>query len=120
MHSRFALAGHLLVLSRSLTRKEGIFSEYDYHLAEKGSQPADSDAIEIKIRFAERKSDEWPDEIAQILSDAVQVEESGLQSIILRVTSQYDDAHEDFNTSWDFLDLAGNELTRAKNPHNII
>lgn len=109
-----------ICLSRSLTRKGGVFSEYDYHLAEKGSQPAESDAIEIKLHFAERNADEWPDEVAQILADAIQVDDGGLQSVTLRVTSQYDDATEDFNTTWDFLDLVGNPLTKAKNPRYII
>ena len=107
-------------LSRSLTRKGGIFSEYDYHLPEKDSQPADSDAIEITLRFAEQSDDEWPDEVVQILGDAIQIDENDRQSVILRVQSKYDDPTEDFVTNWDFLDLAGNELTRAKAPRHII
>lgn len=107
-------------LSRSLTRKGRIFSEYDYHLPEKDSQPADSEAIDITLRFAEQSENEWPDEVVQILSDFIQVDENDLQIVILRVRSKYDNAIDDFATTWDFLDLAGNELTNAKAPRNII
>ena len=107
-------------LSRSLTRKGGIFLEYDYHLPEKDSQPIDSDAIEITLRFVEQSDGEWPDEVVQILSNAVQIDETGRQSVILRVQSKYDESTEDFVTNWDFLDLAGNELINAKAPRNII
>ncbi|MYB59446.1 MAG: DUF2813 domain-containing protein [Gemmatimonadetes bacterium] len=107
-------------LSRSLTRKGGIFSEYDYHLPEKDSQPIDSDAIEITLRFVEQSDGEWPDEVVQILSNAVQIDETGRQSVILRVQSKYDDSTEDFVTNWDFLDLAGETLINAKAPRHII
>ena len=107
-------------LSRSLTRKDSIFSEYDYHLLNKDSQPADSDAVEIILRFAEQTENKWPDEIAQILAPAVQVNEDGLQIIILRVRSKYEDATDDFVTTWKFLDLAGNELIKAQAPRYII
>ena len=107
-------------LSRSLTRRGGIFSEYDYHLPEKDSQPIDSDAIEITLRFVEQSDGEWPDEVVQILGDAVQIDEDDRQSVILRVQSKYDDSTEDFVTDWDFLDLAGNELINVKAPRNII
>ena len=107
-------------LSRSLTRKGGIFSEYDYHLPEKDSQPADSDAIEITLRFVEQSDGEWPDEVLQILGNAVQIDENDRQSVILRVQSKYDDSTDDFVTNWDFLDLVGNDLINAKAPRNII
>lgn len=107
-------------LSRSLTHRGRIFSEYDYHLPEKDSQPADSEAIDITLRFAEQSENEWPDEVVQILSDSIQIDENDLQIVILRVRSKYDNAIDDFATTWDFLDLAGNELTNAKSPRNII
>ncbi len=106
-------------LTRSLTRKGGIFFEYDYHLPQRASQPADSDPIEITLHFAEQVDDEWPDEVAQILGDVVQVNENGLQTVVLRVRSKYDNAMDDFVTTWDFLDLAGNELINAKAPRLI-
>jgi len=109
-----------ICLSRTLRGKGQAFSEYDYHLPEKNSQPVDSDPIEITIFFAEKEEGEWPDEIAQMMDPAVQVNDDGLQSIVLRVTSRYDEAIKDFNTNWDFLDLAGNALIKAKQPRFVL
>ena len=108
-----------ICLSRNLNRRSGTFTEYDYHLPERNSQPVDSEAIEITLRFAEQEDDEWPDEVSQILGDAVQIHENGRQVVILRVRSKYDDSVEDYTTVWDFLNLAGNELTNAKAPRFI-
>ena len=107
-------------LSRNLGRRNSAFSEYDYHLPEKDSQPMDSDGIEITLRFVERTENEWPDEILQALAEAVQLGDDGKQSIVFRVQSRYDDTLDDFVTSWDFLDLAGNKLIAAKAPVNLI
>ena len=107
-------------LSRTLTRRSGAFSEYDYHLPEKDSQPMDSEGIEITIRFLEQVENEWPDEVLQALAEAVQAGDDGKQSIVLRVQSRYDEVLDDFVTSWSFLDLAGNELIAAKAPVNLI
>ena len=108
-----------LCLSRSLTRKGGIFTEYDYHLPDRDSQPSDAEPIEISFRFAEKKEGEWPDEVIQMLSDAIQVDEGGRQSLTLRVTSRFDEALDDFNIVWDFLDANKHPLPKAKNPRNI-
>lgn len=108
-----------LCLSRSLTRKGGIFTEYDYHLPDKDSQPSDAEPIEISFRFAEKKEGEWPDEVIQMLSEAIQVDEEGRQSLTLRVTSRFDELLDDFNTVWDFLDSSGHPLPKAKNPRNV-
>ena len=107
-------------LSRSLTRRSGAFSEYDYHLPEKDSQPMDSEGIEITIRFLEQVEDEWPDEVIQALAEAVQAGDDGKQSIVFRVQSHYDEVLDDFVTSWGFLDLADNDLIAAKAPANLI
>ena len=107
-------------LSRNLTRRSGAFSEYDYHLPERDSQPLDSEGIEITIRFLEQVENEWPDEVLQALAEVVQAGSSGKQSIDFRVQSHYDEVLGDFVTSWGFLDLAGNELVAAKSPPNLI
>ena len=109
-----------LCLGRTLRGKAQTFSEYDYHLADKTSQPVDSDPIEITLHFAERKEGEWPDEIAQMLAEGVQVDVKGLQSVTLQVTSRYDEAVNDFTTNWDFLDLAGKVLIKAKQARFLI
>ena len=106
-------------LTRNLTRRSGAFSEYDYHLPDEHSQPIDSEEIEVSIRFVEKEENEWPDEVVQALAQAVQVRDDGTQSIIFRVQSGYDEVVGDFVTSWGFLDLAGNELTVAKDFRNL-
>lgn len=109
-----------ICLSRTLRGKAQTFSEYDYHLADKDGQPTDSEPVEIILYFSETKEGEWPDEITQMLAEAVQVDGKGLQSILLRVISKYDAAIEDFSTNWDFLDLAGKPLTKAKQTRLLI
>ena len=80
----------------------------------------DSEGIEITLRFLEQVENEWPDEVLQTLGDVIQLGDGGKQSIIFRVRSRYDDVLDDFVTSWDFLDLAGNELIAAKVTVNLI
>jgi putative ATP-dependent endonuclease of the OLD family len=107
-------------LTRSLTRKGMIFEEYDYHLPSSTSEPAKADPIEITLTFSEKDGKNWPDEISQLLEAAVQIDDADKQSVILRVKSGYDSSIGDFNTSYDFLDLSGNILIKAKNPRTII
>ena len=109
-----------LCLGRNLNRKGGIFGEYDYHLATKESQPSDSLPIQIKFHFSERSNGEWPPEVSQILSNAIQVGVDGRQKVILQVSSSFDDTLDDFVTDWNFLDLAGNAMLTAKLPRHII
>lgn len=104
-------------LSRSLTRKVSGFNEYDYHLAEPESQPADADPITITLFFKERHADEWSDAVVQTLDPASQIDPAdSLYTLTLRVTSRFDVDANNFVTDWDFLDGAGNPMTAAKNP----
>lgn len=107
-------------LTRSPTRRGVFFEEYDYHLNAQDAEPSESDPIEITLTFSEDQEDEWPDEISQMLSEAEQVDADGIRSIILRITSAYDAAVGDFATSYDFLDLSGNPLVKAKNSRHLL
>ena len=107
-------------LTRSLTRKGYVFDEYDYHLPDATSEPSKAKPIEITLTFAENTIDEWPDETSQMLDKAEQVDDNGLRSVILKVTSAYDAALNNFATNYDFLDLSGAALPKAKNPRTII
>jgi len=109
-----------ICLTRSLSRKGAVFEEYDYHLEDASAEPAKSEWIEITLTFGEKNEDEWPDEISQILADAEQVDDDGLRSVILRVKSGFDTAIKDYATEYDFLDLSGNPLVKAKNPRQLI
>lgn len=107
-------------LTRSLTRRSTVFEEYDYHLADVGSEPSKSKPIEITLTFSEAKEDEWPEEISQLLEKAEQVDANNIRSVTLRVTSSYDPAIADFSTTYDFLDLSRNALIQARNPKTLI
>lgn len=109
-------------LGRSLNRKSGQFSEYDYHLVDETSKPHEADPISLTFLFKESEVDEWPDEISQTLDEATQVDAiTGLTSLTLRISSQYDKAVGDFITQWDYLDGAGNPLSgKAKQPRMVI
>ena len=109
-----------ICLSRSLTRRGGIFSEYDYHLPHMDSQPVDSEGIEITLHFVERFVDDWPDEVIQTLSNAVQICEDGRQCVVLRVNSRFDNETDGYVTIWNFLNTQGDVLPNARNPRNII
>ena len=109
-----------LCLTRPIARRSSIFEEYDYHLPDNTADPSTADPIEITLRFDERKDDEWPAEVSQQLADAEQVDGAdGRRSITLRVKSSYDTSVGDFTTDFDFLDLAGSSLTKAKNLRTI-
>ena len=102
-------------LTRNLGRGWPIFDEYDHHLDASSADPSKTDPIEIVLDFSEREEDEWPSEVSQWLAEAVQIND-GLQCVRFRVQSIYESSISNFSTSWDFLDLAGNSLNKAKNP----
>ena len=99
---------------RPIMRRAAVFEEYDYHLTDSASEPSKTNPIEITLMFAEKEEDEWPEEVSQILAEAEQVDDQGLRSIRLRVKSSFDAAINDFATEYDFLDLSGNPLPKAK------
>ena len=89
-------------------------------MADSTTEPAKSEPIEIILRFAEREEDEWPDEVSQQLAEAEQVDSNGIRSVTLRVTSSFDPVNNNFATDYDFLDLSGNALIKAKSPRLLI
>lgn len=109
-----------LCLTRSFSRKAVIFNEYDYHFENASAEPTTARPIMITLTFSEKRQDEWPDEISQLLADAEQVNEQDLRSVTLRVMSQFVSTTNSFVTDYDFLNLAGEPLSAAKSPRNII
>lgn len=99
-----------ICLSRSLSRRAGAFSDFDHRLPNADTQPQDAEPIEITLSFLERDEGEWPEELAQTLNDAIGLTGDGKQAVILRVTSGYNPDAGDFQTSWTFLDPAGNPM----------
>ena len=109
-----------ICLTRSLARRGTVFDEYDYHLPSATAEPSGAPPIKITLRFAEKQENEWADEITQLLDAAEQVDNNGLRSVTLQVTSAFDTAIGDYATEYDFLDLSGSPLIRAKSPRYLI
>ena len=108
-----------ICLTRSFTRKSAVFDEYDYFLNGPTADPKSAPPIILTMTFQEREEDEWPDEISQRLDAAIQI--SGpIRSVTLQIKSEFDAVTGDFTTDYDFLDLAGKLLVKAKNPRMLI
>jgi putative ATP-dependent endonuclease of OLD family len=105
------LEGLRLILSRGFsTRRDGKFSEYDFHLKDATATPQSADQISIILHFAEEKSDEWPETVVQQMSEVTQVDDSGLNHIYLRAMGMYQAAASAFETKLVFIDNSGSEL----------
>lgn len=74
--------------------------------------------IMLTLTFEETAKGEWPDEVVQALSGAIQVMDDERQRVTLRVTAAYDSAISNFDADWTFLDLASNEL--PSKPRSLI
>ena len=109
-----------LSLTRPLTGKGAVFEEYDYHLEDASADPTKSQPIEITLTFEEREKDEWPDEVSQLLSEAEQISDDELRSVTLQIKSYFDSVTNDYITDYNFLNLSGESLIKAKNPRQII
>ncbi len=92
-----------------------MFEEYDYHWTDTSAEPSKTDPIEITLKFAESKRDEWPDAISQRLADTEQIDSNELRTVILRITSKFDAVINEFISDYDFLNLSGDPLVSANN-----
>ena len=101
-------------MNRGLGRRATPFSEYDFHLATEDAEPADAPPLVLTLTFEETQKDEWPDEIAQAFSNAIQTLDDERQQLCFRVMAKYDKATRDFAVEWSFLDKAGSPLPTAK------
>ena len=101
-------------LERLRGRGRGPFNEYDYHLPDDDSVPAEAAPIEIDLAFAETEAEPWSDEVVQALADLLARDDNDRARVALRVTSSFDRGAGDFLTDWDFLDASGNPLPERK------
>jgi len=101
-----------LVLTRGLgTRRGGQLSEYDFHMPNNASTPQGAAPVNIKLHFAEKQVDEWPEAVTQQLSEVVQPDiVTGLNHVWIQVSGLYNQQAENFETKWAFLNSAGAEL----------
>jgi len=97
-----------LCLSRAGTRRGGGLEDYDYHLPTAHAQPEQVDKLAIVLDF-ELTQDE-SDDLVQALGDVVVFDGSNTRHVILRLSSGFDSALNEFNSDWDFMDVEGNPL----------
>ena len=100
-----------ICLERLRGRGRGPFNEYDYHLSDEGSAPADSEPIQIQLSFVETDSESWTDEVVQALEGIVVFDDEDHRRVTLRVTSSFDRNGVGPATDWEFLDANGNPLS---------
>jgi putative ATP-dependent endonuclease of OLD family len=90
-----------------------VFDALDFHLSDVGAEPSSAAPIEIDIKFAEKSSGEWDDEVVGRFSrdGILQVDDSGLHHLHLHVECRYDPERRDFVQDWSFLNLSEEALT---------
>jgi putative ATP-dependent endonuclease of OLD family len=112
-----------LVLTRGFGfRKDGRFTEYDFHLQDADATPQTAEPISIILHFAEEHEDEWPDTISQQMDEVIQLDMGkGLNHIWLQAKGHYEAESGAFESKWTFLDNNGEELNlKNATPHNLI
>lgn len=101
-------------------RSRGTFQTYDYHLRDESSTPANADAIEIDLSFAEPDVDTWHDELVQELAEIILLRDDGCREIRFRLTSRFEQATEESSVQWAFLDDHANPLPEQADPTGLL
>ncbi|MGD9973626.1 MAG: ATP-dependent endonuclease [Desulfatirhabdiaceae bacterium] len=112
-----------LVLTRGLgVRRNGRFTEYDFHLKDETATPQTADPISIILHFAEEQESEWPDMVVQQMNEVIQLDmTAGLNHIWLQAKGAFQSETATFETKWAFLNSSGAELVlKNATPHNLI
>lgn len=105
------LDGLRFITSRAPQRRQATIAEYDFHMADKNSDPKKSDPAIVELTVAESKTDEWPEEITQSLNEIIQTDPvAEIDSINLRCSSKYNDITKAFESVWEFLTIKGDPL----------
>lgn len=112
-----------LVLTRGFgVRRDGRFTEYDFHLKDATTTPQTAEPISIILHFAEEQEGEWPDAVVQQMSEVVQLDMTdGLNHIWLQAKGVFRAESASFETKWAFLNSDGAELVlKNATPLNLI
>lgn len=111
-----------LVLTRGFgVRRDGRFTEYDFHLKDAAATPQTAAPIFINLHFAEEQESEWPDTVVQQMSEVIQLDTDGLNHIWLQAGGSYQAESGSFETKWAFLNTSGAELVlKNATPINLI
>lgn len=110
-----------IALPRSAAGRESPFNEYDYHMVKADDSPQSGGGIVVELWFREDAPNEWPDSLVQALTDIIQTDPiMDLDSIGLRLLSQYDALAKEMVTKWEFLALDGQPLGgKGADPRNL-
>ena len=103
-----------ICLERLRGRGRGPFDEYDYHLPDDESTPAQAAPIEIVLSFVETEAEPWSEEVVQALADLFARDATDQRRVTFRVKSSFDQDTGEFVTDWDFLDASDNPLPAGK------
>ena len=94
------------------------FDEFDLHFDSRAADPTTAPPIVITLTFEEKTPGDWSDEIEQRLGGDAGVialmPPDDRSRIQLRVSAEYSHVTQDIDTTFEFLDAAGNALP-AKN-----
>ena len=94
------------------------FDEFDLHFDSRTADPTTAPPIAITLSFEESTPGEWSDEVEQKLGGdggvIALMPPNDRSRVQLRVTAEYSKVTQDIDTTFEFLDAAGNPLP-AKN-----
>lgn len=99
------LAALQMVLLRGFaSRRDGCFTDYDFHLHDERSTPQSAEPISIELHIAEDTEKEWPDEVVQYLSEMISPDPlTGLNHILLKASGRFDASNGNYVTECAFL-----------------
>jgi len=88
-------------------RRRVVFDSFDFHLVDGDAEPHSANPILVEICFSEYSEGEWEESLVRRLNrnKILQVDEFGLQHVVLRATCAYDELSRDFAQDWCFLNL---------------
>ena len=90
------------------------FDEFDFHFDSQTADPTTAPKIEIILSFEESKPGEWSDEVEQKLGGdggvISLIEPDDRSRVQLCVSATYSNVTQDIDTTFEFLDAAGNPL----------
>lgn len=113
----------------ALSRVNGryYFEDYDYYMDKEIYSLKDSDGIEIILVFSERFSEEWDGYIMETLGETVQYigNETELASIIVKVSSKYNNVTNELETKGcflnkDFEEISGKVQNKLNTFYNLV
>ncbi len=89
--------------------------EYDFHLADRTSDPREVGEIQVELVFEETQPEQWPDRVVQDLNELIQLDVArDRQFIRLGLKCSFEEGAAEPKATWRFLNQDGDEI-RVKN-----